>query len=331
MTEIVPPAAAAGAETDLEGALALLSEATSVTVLCHVHPDADTIGSGLALAQVLSRRGTPVQVSFAQPDELPGSMRDLPGVDLLVRPDQVAAEVDLVVTVDCGSRGRLGALGNRLDGARTSLVLDHHRSNTRYAQFNLVDDSAESTTAILARLFDAWGVEIDADLAHCLYAGLVTDTGSFRWVQPGTHQLAERLIDTGIDSTSIARRLLDTHPFGWLPMLSAVLGTARLVPDAVGGRGLVHALVRNADTAGMGAEEIESVIDIVRTTAQAEVASVLKEIRPGEWSVSLRSKSAVDVSEVAGELGGGGHRFASGYTAFGTADEVVAGLLAAFG
>ncbi|MFC4602953.1 DHH family phosphoesterase [Rhodococcus kronopolitis] len=321
----------AGTEIDLGAALTLLTEATSVTVLCHVHPDADTIGSGLALALVLRRRGIPVQVSFAEPESLPGSMRDLPGVDLLVPPEQVAAEVDLVVTVDCGSRGRLGVLGDRLDGARTSLVLDHHRSNTRYAQFNLVDESAEATTAILARLFDAWGVEIDADLAHCLYAGLVTDTGSFRWVQPGTHRLAERLIATGIDSTSIARRLLDTHPFGWLPMLSTVLGTARLVPDAVGGLGVVYALVRHADTEGMGAEEVESIIDIVRTTAQAEVASVLKETRPGLWSVSLRSKSAVDVSAVAGSLGGGGHRFASGYTADGDAETVVAGLLAALG
>ncbi|GAA4476517.1 bifunctional oligoribonuclease/PAP phosphatase NrnA [Rhodococcus olei] len=318
-------------DADLAAAVALLSEATSVTVLCHVQPDADTIGSGLALALALDRRGTPVQVSFAQPDVLPESMRTLPGVHLLVPPDRVAAEVDLVVTVDCGSRGRLGRLGDRLDTARTSLVIDHHRSNTRYGRYNLIDDSAEATAAVLAPLFDLWGVEIDRDIAHCLFAGLATDTGSFRWVQPGTHSLAERLIDTGIDSAAITRRLLDTHPFGWLPMLSSVLGSAQLVPGAAGGHGLVYALVRHQDTVGMGAEEIESVIDIVRTTAEAEVASVFKENEPGLWSVSLRSKSAVDVSAVAAALGGGGHRFASGYTAEGDADSVVADLIAAVG
>ncbi|MFC9789947.1 bifunctional oligoribonuclease/PAP phosphatase NrnA [Rhodococcus sp. NPDC127528] len=325
------PAAAAPGEIDLAAAVALLSEATSVTVLCHVQPDADTIGSGLALAQVLDRMGTPVQVSFARPEVLPESMRTLPGVNLLVAPDQVPAEVDLLVTVDCGSRGRLGDLADRLDGARRTLVIDHHRSNTRFGRYNLIDDSAEATTAVLARLFDTWGVEIDRDLAHCLYAGLVTDTGSFRWVQPGTHSLAERLIDTGIDSAEITRRLLDTHPFGWLPMLSAVLGTACLAPDAAAGRGLVYALIRYADTAGMGAEEIESVIDIVRTTAQAEVAAVLKENEPGRWSISLRSKSTVDVSEIAARVGGGGHRFASGYTHEGDDESVVAELLGVLG
>ncbi|MFF0814149.1 bifunctional oligoribonuclease/PAP phosphatase NrnA [Rhodococcus sp. NPDC003318] len=320
-----------GRDIDLATAVSLLSEATSVTVLCHVQPDADTLGSGLALALALDRRGVPVQVSFAQPETLPQSMRTLPGVDLLVPAHRVADEVDLVVTVDCGSRGRLGGLGDRLDRARETLVIDHHRSNTRYGRHNLIDESAEATAAVLTRLFDLWGVDIDRDLAHCLFAGLVTDTGSFRWVQPGTHALAERLIDTGIDSAGITRRLLDTHPFGWLPMLSSVLGSAQLVPAAVGGLGLVYALVRYEDTAGMGAEEIESVIDIVRTTAQAEVASVFKENEPGIWSVSLRSKSAVDVSAIAGRLGGGGHRFASGYTATGAADAVVAELLAAVG
>jgi phosphoesterase RecJ-like protein len=316
-------------DVDLAGAVGLLSAAASVTVLCHIQPDADTIGSGLALAIVLERKGVPVQVAFARPDELPESMSGLPGTHLLAAASEVKPEVDLLVTVDCGSRGRLGHLADRFDGARTSLVIDHHRSNTRYGEHNLVDESAESTTAILARLLDEWGVEIDREIAHCLYAGLVTDTGSFRWVQPGTHLLAERLIDTGIDSSEIARVLLDTHPFGWLPMLAAVLGSAQLVPESAEGLGLVYALLRHEDTIGMRSEEIESVIDIVRTTSEAEVAAVLKETAPGMWSVSLRSKAAVDVSVVAARLGGGGHRFASGYTAEGDSEYVVAALLGA--
>lgn len=333
MTVIVPGPddRQSGRDVDLPTAVALLTEAASVTVLCHIQPDADTIGSGLALGLALERRGTAVQVSFAHPDVLPRSMRTLPGTHLLVPPERVAVAVDLVVTVDCGSRGRLGVLADRLDSAGTTLVVDHHRSNTRFGRHHLIDESAEATAAVLAPLFDLWGVEIDRDIAHCLFAGLATDTGSFRWVRPGTHALAERLVGTGIDSAVITRRLLDTHPFGWLPMLSSVLGSAQLVRDAVGGRGLVYALVRHRDIAGMGAEEIESVIDIVRTTAEAEVASVFKENAPGVWAVSLRSKSAVDVSAVAAALGGGGHRFASGYTAEGDADAVVAGLIATLG
>ncbi|WP_174187874.1 DHH family phosphoesterase [Nocardia barduliensis] len=325
---------------DLDTAVAALDAARSVTVVCHVQPDADTVGSGLALALVLHRRGIPVQVSFAEPAELPASMRSLPGVRHLVAPAAVRAEVDLLVAVDCGSAGRLGALADRLPGAATTMVIDHHRSNTRFGAINVIDPGAESTTSLVARLLDAWGVPIDADVAYCLYAGLVTDTGSFRWVRPGTHELAERLLATGIDGAEIARTLMDTHPFGWLPMLSRVLGTAQLVPDVRGGVGLVYAFVRRDDIDDVRSEEVESVIDIVRTTAEAGVAAVFKQSRvvPDRWTVSLRSRDSgscagdgVDVAEVATALGGGGHRFAAGYTAHGTPEDLVGALLAALG
>ena len=311
-------------------AIALLESASTVTVLCHVQPDADTIGSGLALALALSRRGASVQVSFSAPSELPESMLDLPGMDFLVASDAVRASVDLVVTVDCGSRGRLGSLGDRLDGAPHTLVIDHHKSNTHYGSDHLVDAAAESTTAVIAALFDRWDVPLDRDIAHCLFAGLVTDTGSFRWVRPGSHHLAERLLATGIDGAAIARRLLDTHPFGWLPMLGSVLASARLIAGAAHGLGLVYAVVTLADSRGLGSEEIESVIDIVRTTKEAEVAAVFKQTETG-WAVSLRAKSMVDVSEVAIVLGGGGHRFSAGYTAVGTIDDRVTALVSALG
>ncbi|WP_063014555.1 DHH family phosphoesterase [Nocardia kruczakiae] len=322
---------------DPAAAVEVLAAARSVTVLCHVQPDADTVGSGLALAQVLHRRGVPVQVSFAEPAELPASMRSLPGVEYLVPAEQVAARVDVLVTVDCGSVGRLGALADRIDGAATTVVIDHHRSNTRFGDVNLIDETAESTTSVLARLFDAWGEEIDRDIAHCLFAGLVTDTGCFRWGGPGTHLLADRLLATGIDGAGITRTLMDTHPFGWLPMLSRVLGSARLEPRAAGGAGLVYAFVHSDDSDGLRSEEVESVIDVVRTTAEADVAAVFKQSRTdaGCWTVSLRSRDsgvgtgdAVDVARVATGLGGGGHRYAAGYTTHGTAENVVGDLLA---
>ncbi|TXG92642.1 bifunctional oligoribonuclease/PAP phosphatase NrnA [Rhodococcus rhodnii] len=316
-------------DVDVAGAVASLDAATSVTVLCHVNPDADTIGSGLALGLAFERRGVPVRVAFAAPDALPESMSSLPGRHLLVPPSDVPSSDDLVVAVDAGSAARLGRLADRLDGARTSLVVDHHLSNTRFADANLVVPRAESTTAVLVEVFDAWGVDIDAEIATCLYAGLVTDTGSFRWVAPGSHALAERLIATGVDAAAMARTLLDTHPFGWLPMLSAVLATATLHPAAAGGRGVVTALVRAADSAGLRPEEIESVVDIVRTTQEAEVAAVFKEAADGTWAVSLRSKSSVDVSAVASRLGGGGHKRAAGYTSTAAADDLVDELVAA--
>ncbi|MDJ0113778.1 bifunctional oligoribonuclease/PAP phosphatase NrnA, partial [Rhodococcus erythropolis] len=113
----------------------------------------------------------------------------------------------------------------------------------------------------------------------------------FRWGGPLPHVLAARLLATGIDGDAIARKLLDTHPFGWLPMLASVLGSAVLVPEAADGRGLVYAVIRRSDIGDLRSEEIESVVDIVRTTSEAEVAAVLKESVSGSWSISLRAKS----------------------------------------
>lgn len=330
MSELTPEPAAPGI-VGHESAVALLDAAATVTVLCHVNPDADTLGSGLALGLALERRGTAVQVAFADPASVPPSLRTLPGLHLLTPVAEVRREADLVVTVDCGTAGRLGSLRDRLDGAPDVLVIDHHLSNTRFGTHNLIEPESEATAVVLANLFDFWGIELDPDIAHCLYAGLVTDTGSFRWVRPDAHRLAERLLATGIDGTAITRMLLDTHPFGWLPMLSAVLASATLVPDAAAGRGLVYALVRREDSAGLGPDEIESVVDIVRTTAEAEVAAVFKQVGEFEWNVSLRAKTAVDVSAVATALGGGGHRFAAGYTAHGDADRIVTSLRSELG
>ncbi|MBF6139740.1 bifunctional oligoribonuclease/PAP phosphatase NrnA [Nocardia farcinica] len=324
----------------LRAAVAALAAAGSVTVVSHVQPDADTVGSALALATVLRRRGVAVRAAFAEPAELPASMATLPGADLLVPPAEVPDTADVLVAVDCASASRMGALADRLAGAATTVVIDHHRSNTRFGAINVVDPGAESTAGLVARLLDVWGEPIDAPVAHCLYAGLVTDTGSFRWVRPGTHELAERLLATGIDGPEIARTLLDTHPFAWLPMLARVLSTARLEPGVRGGVGLAYAFVHRADLTDVRSEEVESVIDIVRTTAEAGIAAVFKESRAqaGRWTVSLRSRDSgpgaddgVDVAAVATALGGGGHRYAAGYTAEGSPEEIVGALVRALG
>jgi bifunctional oligoribonuclease and PAP phosphatase NrnA len=316
---------------DAAGAAGVVSAAATVAVVCHVYPDADTIGAGLGLALVLDRCGKAVQVSFAAPAELPESLRSLPGGRLLVQPDAMRRDVDLVVTVDIPSINRLGDLRGMADGGQQLLVIDHHASNQLFGTANFVEPSADSTTMLVADLLDAWGQSIDTDVAHCLYAGLTTDTGSFRWASPRAHRLAARLVELGVDNAAISRSLLDTHPFNWLTMLSRVLGSAQLLPDAVGGRGLVYAVVGNDEWVNARPEEVESIVDIVRTAQQAEVAAVFKEIEPRRWSVSMRAKTAVDLSTVASAFGGGGHKLAAGYSTAGSVDDVVETLRAALG
>ncbi|QZT64300.1 DHH family phosphoesterase [Mycolicibacterium austroafricanum] len=332
MTAIDPTADTGllGARVDARAAAELLSSAATVSVICHVHPDADTLGAGLALALVLDRAGTDVEVSFAAPADLPESLRSLPGCHLLVAPEVMRRDADLVVTVDIPSVNRLGALAELAGPDRQVLVIDHHASNHLFGTANFVDASADSTTMLVVELLDAWDKPLDAAVAHCVYAGLTTDTGSFRWASARALRLAARLVDLGVDNAAISRALLDTHPFAWLPMLSRVLGSAKLVAEVAGGRGLVYAVVPHHEWVSARPEEVESIVDIVRTTQQAEVAAVFKEIGPGRWSVSMRSKS-LDVSRVASAFGGGGHRLAAGYSASGTADDLIGSLRTALG
>jgi bifunctional oligoribonuclease and PAP phosphatase NrnA len=322
---------ATGRRVDAMGAAELLSAAATIGVVCHVYPDADTIGAGLALALVLDQSDKAVQVSFAAPAALPESLQSLPGGRLLVNPDTMRRDVDLVVTVDIPSVNRLGGLSDLAAEGQELLVIDHHASNQLFGTANFVDPSADSTTMLVAELLDAWGKPIDTEVAHCIYAGLTTDTGSFRWASARAHRLAARLVELGVDNAAISRSLLDTHPFAWLTMLSRVLGSAQLLPDAVGGRGLVYVVVGHQEWISARPEEVESIVDIVRTTEQAEVAAVFKEIEPRQWSVSMRAKAAVDLAAVASIFGGGGHQLAAGYSTVGSIDDLVASLRAALG
>jgi bifunctional oligoribonuclease and PAP phosphatase NrnA len=210
-------------------------------------------------------------------------------------------------------------------------VLDHHASNTRFGTINLVDPSAAATAVLGAELVDRLGLPLTEDVALGLYAGLVTDTGSFKFsaTTPAVHELAARLIATGIDPGVVSRYLYDTAPFGYLRLLAAALDRAVLEPAAAGGLGLVWTTVTRDDREQAGnlpLDAAESVIDEIRRTAEAEVAVVLKEDDDGVWQVSVRSKSIVDVGAACTALGGGGHARAAGFSAPGGAGAAISVL-----
>jgi phosphoesterase RecJ-like protein len=313
--------------TTIAEAARLLAGARDVTLLSHINPDADTLGSALAVGLALHRRGVAVRVAFGEPETVPESLKALDTAGLLVHRDEVPLEPELLVVMDTGSLQRLGQLQNRVGNCKGPvIVIDHHVSNTRYGTLHCIDEHAEATALIALKLLDEMAVDVDEPIARCIYAGLVTDTGGFRKAGPAAHETAARLLQTGVDAYSVTRPLMDAHPFAYLRMLSRVLARAELDVGAAGGLGLVHAVVGMDDARDVRSEEVESVIDVVRSASEAEVAAVLKELRPGYWSVSLRAVSQVDVREVAQALGGGGHRLAAGFTFDGPADQVVAAL-----
>ncbi|WP_454163291.1 DHH family phosphoesterase [Gordonia iterans] len=303
----------------------LLADTEQVSIISHVRPDADTIGSALALGLALRERGVDVAVSFPGPEELPGTLRQLPGSELIVADDRLPA-APVAVAVDAATLERLGGLAAVFGSSGRTVCIDHHVSNTGFADFDLIDATADCTAVLVLDVLDALGAEVTADIATCLFAGLVTDTGSFKWARPASFTVAGRLTEAGVDSAEWSRVLMDSHPFGWFAMVSGVLATTQLDETACGGAGLVVAVVNAELMAGMDWEDGESVVDIVRTAREADVTAVFKESAPGHWNVSLRSKSAVDLIPIARALGGGGHTRAAGYSDAGTVDEVVARL-----
>jgi phosphoesterase RecJ-like protein len=315
-------------------AVKVIDGASQVCLACHVRPDADALGSMLAVLHALCGRpdgGPAVVASFGDnPFGVPAILRFLPGVELLIPPAEYPSRPEVMLSFDAASIDRLGTLTGPAQSAGELIVLDHHASNPGFGTINLVDPAAAATAVLAAELIDRLGIPLTEQIAIGLYAGLSTDTGSFKFsaTTPQVHELAARLLATGIDPSIVSRELYDRAPFSYLGVLSAALGRAILEPQAVHELGLVWTTVARADRAkaGLGLDAAESVIDEIRRTDEAEVAVVLKEDDAGVWQVSLRSKSLVDVGAIATELGGGGHARAAGFSASGGAGAVIAAV-----
>lgn len=322
------PVSGGGIGRATAAAAALLAAAEEVTLLAHVRPDADALGSALALGTALYKRGTRVQVSFGAPDHIPETLRPLDVHHLWVPAEQVEPAPEVLVTCDVSEPARLGPLAGRLATAGVTVMVDHHVTNSGFGDVRILDPRAEATVLLVDRLLTEMGAVVDADMARCLFAGLVTDTRNFRDAGPAAHRLAAELIEAGADPHGTVTPIMDTHPFPWLGVLADLLHDAELDRAAAGGRGMVHTVVPAEHVFRFRQEEVDGVVDTLRTAAEAEVAAVLKQVGPTRWTVSLRSRGAVDVAAAAKALGGGGHPRAAGVTLEGTAGEAVAALRA---
>jgi phosphoesterase RecJ-like protein len=327
------PAEPAAPDGDWARVTAILSQAPQVCLACHVRPDGDALGSMLAMAHALRARGGPagpaqVIASFGdQPFEVPDILRFLPGTSLLSPPDAFPARPAVMVTFDASSLDRLGLLAAPAAAAGELIVLDHHASSTRFGSLHLVDPSAAATAVLVHALITRLGLPVTREVAYGLYAGIVTDTGSFKYpsTSPAVHELAADLLRAGIEPGAVALELWDRAPFGYLGLLSVVLGRAVLEPSAAAGHGLVWTTVSQADRAAWGLpfDVTEPVIDLLRRTNEADVAVVFKQTDDGQWLVSARSKGRTDVGAACTRAGGGGHAAAAGFTAAGDVPQAL--------
>ena len=301
---------------DWQGAVTALRQAKSVLLVAHVTPDADALGSALALGLALRELNKDVQVSVGENGfQVPQSLNFLPGLDLVVAPEDVVMP-DLVVSCDTSSLERLGTLAEAVTNAPTAIAVDHHPTFNGFGTIHVIDPEAPATAALVIKLIDMLDVALNREIASAIYAGLVTDTGSFKFqgTTSDTLRTAARLFDAGIDHSTLARKLFDDEPFAALQILGVALDSAVLDASAAGGLGLVYTSISADNRGNLPELAMERVIDTLRRTHEAEVAAVFKQTDEGIWKGSLRSKTQINVGEVARTLGGGGHKFAAGYT-----------------
>ena len=314
---------------DWQAAQKAIAGADRAVISCHVHPDGDALGSALALHRALANAGRQAVVSFSEPFTVAPHYRFLAGLDHLTPPDRVPSSADLFVCFDTGSLDRLGSLVDAFRGAARTVVIDHHASNTRFGEVNLIDPDAPASAVLCRELLRRLDLPLDREIATCLYTGLVTDTGRFQYqaTTPDTHMLAAELLEAGVEQYEVAKAVFETNHIDYLRLVAVALGRIVQVPEA----SLVWTRVGLADLAahGVDMEETEGLIDLVRTDGASDVAAVLKEQPGGGHKVSLRSKGATDVGQLATRFGGGGHKYAAGYTSELDADAIVAALVEA--
>ncbi|HHC08844.1 MAG TPA: bifunctional oligoribonuclease/PAP phosphatase NrnA [Actinobacteria bacterium] len=310
--------------------VAALAEASRIGAVGHVGPDGDALGSILGLTLAARAAGKEAWASFGEPFVLAPNLSFLDR-STLVSPSELPEGLDVVVVCDTAVRDRLGSVAPRVDTARRIVVVDHHPAGDGFGDLHWVAP-ASATAEMVFRLVAALGWPIDEAVATALYVGIVTDTGRFQYsaTTPETHRVAALLLEAGVRTELVGEKLFEEAPFGYYRVVANVLGRAVLEPD-VGPVGLVWSVMYRADLdeAGIGYEETDGLIDLVRMAREAGVAALLKERDRGRFKVSLRSRGSVDVGELAARFDGGGHRNAAGFDAAGPPDEIVAKIRSA--
>ncbi len=294
----------------VERILEALREARTVCIVGHIRPDGDCIGSQLGLAHALEGAGK--EVTVWNEDVVPDKLRFL-DPDRRVRKPQAGQRFDVVVATDCASLERLGRVGEHIGQRSLFINIDHHASNTKYADINWVSPREPSSGELIYDLCEWAGWKITQPMADLLFTAVSTDTGSFQYpsTTPDTLETAAHLIERGADLGKICQEVYQSFPLTRVKLLRHVYNKFHLTHDAK----TAYFWLKKADYTRTGAstEESEGLIDHIRAIDGVVVAIVFEEVDANLTRISLRSKDdRVNVNEVAALFGGGGHKAAAG-------------------
>ena len=301
--------------TIIQKAYQFIQNAQSILVVSHIRPDGDAVGSVLGLGLALQAIGKDVQMVLE--DGVPKSFRHLTGSDQIKK--QADDAYDCSIVLDCSDLTRTGKIF--LDGSCPSINIDHHNTNLNFANLNLVDSEATATTEILTRLLLAWKLPIELPVAEALLTGLITDTLGFRisGMSPGALRIAADLFEIGADLPTLYARALLTRSYRaaryWGAGLSALQLEDRLL--------WTRLTLEDRRSANYPGRDDADLINILQTIDDADIFVIFIEQTEDRVKVSWRARPGFDVSKIALQFGGGGHKPAAGAEIQGSVDEVV--------
>ncbi|MEF9946368.1 MAG: bifunctional oligoribonuclease/PAP phosphatase NrnA [Lachnospiraceae bacterium] len=300
-----------------------LEHVKTVAIGGHMHPDGDCIGACMGLYQYLKECKKEIETDVYL-EEIAECFSFIEATKEIRHTVIKEKEYDLFIALDCGDAGRLGFSEELFQKAKQTICIDHHISNQGFAQCNLIEPDASSTSELVYR--ELVPNPISKKVAECLYLGIVHDTGVFQYscTSPETMEAAACLMRTGIRHSEIIDQTFYEKTYAQNQILGRALLESILLLDGQ----CIAAIVTRQEMNffGLTPKDLEGIVSQLRVTKGVEVAIFMYETNPQEYKVSLRSNQCVDVSKVAQYFGGGGHKKAAGFTMAGSTYDVMNNL-----
>jgi bifunctional oligoribonuclease and PAP phosphatase NrnA len=300
--------------------ISALQRADSVAIMPHVSVDGDGLGSSIALGLALRKLNKKVKVYLEE--DILDTYSFLPGREMVETFNGDAKEFDFVVALDTGDMARLGRRAEIFNKAKTTANIDHHQTNTMFAEFNYVQSGSAAVGEIVYQMIKLIGLDIEADMADCLYVAISTDTGGFKYSNTTaiTHQITADLINNGARVAEISQWVFDSTSIEKLMLTSLAINSIELLEDKK--IALLTITNQMLNTSGAAEEDSEGLVNLGRSIRGVEVSVMLREKGKEGIKINLRSNTYVDVSAIAQKLSGGGHKRAAGCTVQGEISQV---------
>lgn len=302
----------------------IIKDKKLIGIAGHVRPDGDCAGSTLAVYNYIKDNYPDKDVRlYLEP--IPNIFKFMKRADK-IRSDYADDDVfDLFIALDCGDLGRLGNAAKYFENAKSTLCIDHHASNSSFADINYIFPDASSTCELVFEVIDR--TKLKKDIAECLYTGMVHDTGVFQYscTSAKTMEIAGILMETGIDYPKIVDETFYTKTFGQNKILGQALLNAELYLDGA----VIASMITQAemDEFSVLPKHLDGIVNQLRVTKDVKIALFLYENEDKTFKGSLRVNGDYNVAEIAAEFGGGGHVKAAGFTIDGPIDTAMDRIL----